>query len=390
MNLPGFAGGSDVLSSNLAACALSVNLQPESIGPSFGKRKKWLPRTPGTRFAFSVGSTAMQELFEINGRAFGVMDTTFFEFFEDETTIVRGTVTASSEGTFAKPTICSNGSAGDQVMITSGGDGYIFTLSTNAFAAIADVDFPTNEAVMCEFFAGYFFVLVADSREIRWSALEDGTSWDPLDVFQRSWAADNIAAIKRLGTDIKLLGLQTSETLYATGDVAVFAPAPGSLMEHGCVAPFSVVRIETNGVDTTLAWLSQSERGAGLAVISRGMSGEVISTYAIARYEQLRKGQMTQVKAFALQMDGHVNYVMNTGEFVDDTVPQFTFTPVFDFTEQDWHDRAQWDSTECVWKPWRVSCHVYAFNKHYGGDRLTGSVYELSQDYLEDQLADVA
>lgn len=383
MRLPGFAGGSNVLSSDLVNCESSINLRPASAGPGTPKVDPWLQRTPGLRWLFTVGTDPVQALYALNSRSFGVSGTVFFEIFDDDTYISRGTVAASGSTNFPLATMCSNGSAGDQVFVTSGGQGYIFTLSTNAFAIIADADFPAGQALMGEFFGGYFFVLLLASRELRWSALEDGTAWDPLDVYQRSWAPDNISFIKRLGTHLWVVGQQTSEVLYATGGVEVFAPAQESLIEHGSVSPFSGVRLESE--TGALIWLDQSERGGGVVVVASGLQAKVVSTYAIAIFEQLEGHNLTKARCFAMQIDGHVEYVLNNAEV------EYDRTPVYDVTEGLWHHRAHWDSAvaACKWIPWRPQCHMYFDQRHFVGDRLTGAVYELAQVNLTDQLADL-
>lgn len=383
MNIDSFVGPSNVLSSTLEDCELSINLRPEGGQVGKPKRPGWLQRTPGLAWLFSVGSSYVTELYEINERMFGISGTVFFEVDDDLNVTVRGSVAAAT-GPFPKATMCSNGSAGDQLFITSGGNGYIFTLSTNAGPTIiADLDFPNGSAMMGEFFAGYFFVQVEGSRRIQWSALEDGTAWDALDVFERSWASDNISFIKRLGTHIWVVGNQTSEVLYATGDETVFAPAQESLIEHGCVAEFSGCRASYNDTEV-LIWLDQSERGGGQVVVAKGLQPGNISTYAIALEQQLQADQMTNAVGFAIQLDGHVDYVLN-----NDT-GTYRLTPVFDVSEGLWHHRAGWNSTTVQWEPWRANCHVYAFQRHLIGDRLTGAVYELAMDNLTDELADVA
>ena len=94
------------------------------------------------------------------------------------------------------PSICSNGTAGSQLFITNGDLGYIFDLSANTLTQIVDPGFPSR-ARMGEFMDGYFFVLVTETRRFQISALEDGTTWDPLDVAERSEASDDISGIKR-------------------------------------------------------------------------------------------------------------------------------------------------------------------------------------------------
>lgn len=376
MKLPGFVGGSNVLSSTLMDMELSVNVLPEVKTGGFTKNDQgWLPDRPGLDFLFSVGTSGVECLFEINGRAFGIAGTVFFEFFDDDTYLVRGTV--AHDG-IDLATMCSGGTASDSIFIIAGSTGYGFTLSTNTLTQIVDADFPANP-VMCEFFAGYFLVLLRNSRQIQWSALEDCTTWDALDVFQTSWTGDNVSFIKRSGTHIWCIGDRCSEVLYATGDLTVFAPAQESLIEHGAVARFSGQR-SPNGI----LCLDQDERGVGQVIEFRGLTPDRVSTYAIDLEQQHQRGVLNAANAYLVQFNGHVWYVLNNASGT------FDKTPVLDLTEGQWHHWAHWNSTSAVWFPFVGQCHVSAFERHYIGDRRTGAIYELLPDQLSDELADAA
>src|SRR6185369_14634154 len=154
MKLPGFVGPSNVLSSTLEDCESTINWFKESGQVGTPKADAYLRDRPGLGFLFSVGSDPVECLFYLDGRAFGVAGTTFFEQFDDETFVVRGTV--ANDG-IDLATMCSGGSASDAMLIISGSTGYVFELSTNTLTMITDPDFPAHP-VMCEFFAGYFFV----------------------------------------------------------------------------------------------------------------------------------------------------------------------------------------------------------------------------------------
>ncbi len=377
MNLPGFVGGSNVMSSTLEDCELTINLFPESGQVGTPKEQQWLRDRPGLGFLFSVGSDDVECLFYLDGRAFGVAGTTFFEWFDDDTFVVRGTV--ANDG-IDLATMCSGGSASTpNMLIISGSQGYTYTLATNTLTLMGDFDFPANP-VMCEFFAGYFLVLDRNTRSIQWSALEDPSSWDPFDVIETSWAGDNVQFIKRYGTKIWTGGTQTSQVLYATGGVEVFAPAQESLIEHGCVARFTGQRTATGVV-----CLDQGERGVGHVVLYPGLQGTEISTYSINLEQATQAGLLNASYAFCLEMEGHDWFVLNNRN-AENT---FRLTPVFDFTERLWHHWAHWDPDTSKWIPFRGQCHATAFERQYIGDRLTGAVYDFSFANLSDELADV-
>lgn len=382
-NLPGFVGGTNLLDRprftvmRLADAERSINVYPRSNRPGTPKTEKTLSRTEGMARTYSVGSDPVTVLFYQDGRAFGVAGTAFLEFFDDDTYLVRGTV---ADDGIDVATISSNGSAGDQLFITAGSTGYTYTLSTDTLTAIADPDFPANP-VMGAFWAGYFFVLDRNSRRIQWSALEDGTDWDPLDVFETSWTSDNISFIAALSTNLYLIGTQNSTVLYLTGDLTVVAPVPGVLMGLGCIARQSAAIINDE-----LYFLTQNKLGGGQLVCLKGYQPDPKTTLATAIQIQRYSGALTAATAingaigFAMQLTEHVLYWLLIPNDTQET------TLVFDVTEQTWHERAHWDSTACVWVPHRAQCHMYAFERHYVGDRLTGAVYEISAAYLSSEL----
>jgi len=248
------------------------------------------------------------------------------------------------------------------------------------------VDFPAHP-VMMVFWAGYGFVLDRNSRSIQWSALEDFSTWDALDVFQPSWSSDNVSFIAALSTNLYCVGTQNSEVLYLTGDLTVVAPVPGVLMGTGCIARQSAAVI-----NDTLFFLTQNKLGGGELVVLKGYQPQSLTTYpinlAIQRYSGLTHSDPTvTIEAsigFGMQLYGHVLYWLLIPNETQET------TLVFDLNEHLWHERAHWDDTDCVWVPHRAQCHMYAYERHYVGDRLTGALYELNAKYLNSQLQRVA
>ena len=79
-------------------------------------------------------------------------------------------------------------------------------------------------------------------------------------------------------------------------------------------------------------------------------------------------------EAFAHQMGGHQFYWLY--------VPGLDTTPVYDLAENQWAERAMWDVALGVNTPHVARCHCYAFGKHLIGTRDSGTIYELSPDYL--------
>jgi hypothetical protein len=307
--------------------------------------------------------------FNINGRAFAVAGALFFEYLSDYTTINENAVTNDDQPV----SMASNGTAGNQVLIVSGGDGYILNTATNVFTQITDPDFP-DHAKMVEFLNGYFIVLQGGgSRSCSWSNLEDGLVWDPLDVAERSSTADNLGALIRSHEELWLMGGQTTQCYINTGVASeIFAPITGVVIEHGVVGPFTVQRC-----DNTLIWYGSSVDGAGVVWRADGYTPRRISTFGVEQQLQ-QQDTPTDARSFTYQMNGHFFYVL--------LLPRNDRTWLYDVTMDTWTEWNLWNSTDAVWEPHVVCSHIFEFNTHLMQDRLSGAVYEVSMTYFDDEV----
>lgn len=373
--LPGAVGGSDLLQASRANAARSINFYPETIRGQGSKTDKWLKPTPGLAVAYTFdepAGSAVRGLFQQDARAWAIVGAGFYELFSDGTTIKYGTV--ANDGLLTS--WCSNGTAGFQLGIISGLSGYVFDLQLNTLTQITDADFITDP-VQCDFMDGYMIVSQRDSRTFQISALEDFLTWDALDVAERSEGSDSIVSLIRSHREIWLLGSKTSEVWYDNGDALFpFAPVQGVFIEHGSAATFTAVRI-----NETLAWLAEGELGDGTVVMADGFNPSQISTYSISL--QIQQGfSLSLCKAWAYQEDGHSFYLLLTPGA---TTPYDT-SKCLDLTEGEWHERATWNATLCVWEQHRAQCHCFAFERHLVGDRLTPTVYQMSRLFYDETL----
>lgn len=371
IRVPGFAGGTDRLISDQASRSRTINWFPETAKGSV-KNERYLRPSEGLEPKINTTSVDTTSLFYQDGRAFAVSGVVFGEFFANGTFIEHGTV--EYDGT--KATMASNGSAGGQVCVCSGGKVYIFSLIDDSFV---EVDFGVIEVAMVEFMDGYFFALRRNSRQVYYSELEDGLIWDfTFGLFERSWGSDNVAFIKRAGRQLWVVGYLTTEIWADVGDANVpFAPIQGAFIDKGCIAPFTGQR---DG--ETISWLSQDERGGGEVVRATGYHPESISSYSIATMVQAPTNVLANAEAFVHQIQGHVFYWLY--------VEGLSTTPVFDFIEKTWSERAIWDKVNGVYLPHVARAHIYAFEKHWVGTRSTGVIYEMSPVYKTDRLVEAA
>ncbi len=365
---PSNTGGSIAQSSSRV-----INWYLETADPGKSRSPAYPKRRPGMEPFAYLGSSSVRGVFEINDRMFAVAGTTFAEVLVDGTLTNTGTVANDNQP------VCwgSNGSAGNQVILVGADTGYIFDLLANTLSPISDPDFP-NPARSCDFMDGYFLVSQGGgSRSVQWSALEDGTSWDPLDVLERSEAADNISSIIRNHREIWVYGFRTSEVWYDSGDPsAIFAPYQGVFVEMGAQGIFTPQRC-----DNSLLWMGLNENGQGMIFRADGYVPKRVSTYAVETDLQ-RATTPTDARAFSFQMNGHIFYVLQLPRDLDTTW-------VYDVTTNRWFEWGHWDSTNSVYLPWVADNHVFCFNTHYMGSRVDGTIYTVSPDFIEDHLTGV-
>ena len=352
---------------------------PQAKGPALLKRPCLVP------FA-SVGDSPGRVIFSQDGRTFVCVGLTFAEVFVDGTTTVRGTLAHSTN----HATIVSNGTAGGQLLICDGNDGYVFTLATNTFqtidsATFPGTGFPEGEALRVEYMDGYGIVLVRDSRRFQISALLDFTDWDALDVAERSEASDNLVTLTRIGRTLIFWGTATGEVWYDSGDALFpFEPVQGIFSETGAAGGITasggtpMIRVG-QGDQETVACITQNVAGSWRVVLlSQGYKSQPITTPAIEGY---MSGQADPGYVFLwnAQIGGH--------EFLGVLFPLLERTPLFDLKTGKWFYWGHWNPTTCVYEPFIANSHAFSFGlTHLVTDATSGVIYELTFDAYADAL----
>ncbi len=363
MILEGFIGPSNTLRSSNADAERTVNLFLEQTAPGKGKVPAYLTSTPGLRPWIGLPTSPIRSLFEQDGRAYAVAGGAFYELGSNQSIIASGAV---ADGT-SPAWMCSNGTAGNQVAFAASGLGYIYDTLTNTLTQITADGFP-NPCKMIEFIDGYFIGLLQDSREFAISELESGLEWEATEFAQRSIGSDNINGIIRNHRELWLIGTHTSEVWVNNGDPDFpFAPLQGTLIEQGTFAGWGVQRL-----DNTLIFPGKDTQGSGIVWRANGYTPERISTHAVELALQKvslpSDNDANRAIGWTYQENGHLFYLL--------ILPDSETTWVFDVASGLWHERARWNSTDCVWVPHVAACHMYAFGKHLVGDRQSGTIYE--------------
>lgn len=357
MRYPGFIGPFAKNWSKSVNPEDSINLYQE-IPSGTPKATPIDKRRPGLVPYVRLESAPVRGIFYQDGRCFAVSGNVFYEVFASQTAVSWGTIAVDQN----PATISSSGTAGDQLFITSGGLGYIFTLSTNTLEQITDENFPTN-VLAGAFLDSYFLALEANSIRVYFSSLLDGLEWSGLDFLAVSQYSENIVAMQVVARDLWLQGSQHTQVWRNTGQANTpFQPLDGAYTESGTAGPWA-----TTIIDNSLMWITSDIRGGRMVMRAEGYTGKRISTHEVETYLSALP-RVSDAIGWSYQDDGHTFYVLY--------LPTARHSLVYDVSTQTWNLWAHWDPTPCRWYPYIGRCHAYAFEGiHLVGDRQSGTIY---------------
>jgi hypothetical protein len=367
MRYAGFVNGSGQTRSRNVDDERTINLYQERADAGTPTSKGALYWTPGVKPFAGLGAGPVRALFEQNGRVFAVGGSGLYEILPNRSSVLRGTMAVDGN----PATISGNGTNGHQLLITSGGLGYIFDTEDDTFEQITDDGFPFPVA-MGVFIDTYFLVLKSASNQFNWSAPLDGLDWDATDVAQTSLSSDRKFAIAVSHRYVYVFGSKYTEVWQNTAGSSTFEPVPGTFIEHGIDSPYSIATL-----DNTLFWVGKDENGPRLVWMLQGHTPIRVSSHSV-EYWLMRAPTMSQVRGFAYQEQGHGVYWLY--------IPGLDTSWVYDVATQQWHERAHWDPKLIRFIPHVAQNHCYAFNRHLVGDRQSRVVYEMNLNFLHDEL----
>lgn len=322
-----------------------------------------MPST-NTTGTYTPPGSGRANFFEPNtNRWFVVIGPTFYEVNAGAQMTTRGTV-VDDGGTVH---IISNGDVG-QMVITAGGNGYLFDLTTNTFSSIAALAGIADQATYLD---GFGYVLDQATSTIYQSDLLDLSTWDPTNFVQRNDQTDPWVSIKVATPYLWALGKWTGIAYYDAGlsPVAIL-PHPSGKINFGCAAAFSPVV-----VDGALCFLASTINGQGQIIRLAGFTPEIISKSAI---------EATLAGYPSLQDAIGDSYNQLGHTFFNLTFTSGGITWSWDPKTQDWHKRGKWNSLTTRFDANRPLYHAFAFGKNTMLDRSNGNIYEISPDFGTD------
>ena len=338
-----------------------INLFPEAI-PEGGQTSGFLNRAPGLRLLATIGTGPIRGLWTHQTRgedAYVVSGEEFYKIQPDYTYTLLGTVSGTGP-----VSISDNGT---QIFIACNPDGYIYDESTNVFSKITDPDYAG--AVTVGYIDGYFVFNQPDSQIIWVTSLFDGLVIDPLAFAAAESSPDNMVALVVNNREVWMFGTGTTEVWYDAATIPFpLAPIQGAYNEIGCVAPFSIAKL-----DNSIFWLGADPRGYGIVYRNQGYTGKRVSTHAV-EYAIQSYGDITDAEAYTYQEEGHAFYVLN--------FPTADKTWVYDVATGAWHERASWNNG--LFTRHRGNCQMSFNEQTIVGDYENGNLYALDLDIYTD------
>lgn len=339
-----------------------VNLFPILSETGTSKSVAALRSTSGLSLFATVGGGAIRAGIESQGRGFFISGDILYEIYEDGTSTTRGTLDTSVG-------LCKIEENPTQLMIIDSMFGYIFNKSTNIFAKITDVDFPSPSDLT--FQDGYFIVTEKDTGNFWISSINNGLVWDALDFTTVESNPDYLVGLKSDSSNLWLFGTKVTEVFQNTGNaVFPFQRLGGAIIETGCAANGTIQEI-----DNSLFWLGSDENGDAIVWKSNGYSAQRVSTMAI----ELKISESTNVSesySWVYHERGHAFYVLQ--------VKGVRTTLVLDVSTGLWHERMYRNPLNNQEEQHKGVCHIFFNNMHLIGDRENGNVYQMSLDLFDD------
>lgn len=361
MRLKGFVGPGYKSQSATADNERTVNWYVERMESQSATSQTALYPTPGVELIVNTTSTQGRAHAYFLGREFAVIGPNLIEFDSDGVPVFLGAMTLDAN----PATISCNGDGGNQLFVTSGGNGYVFDLGTSVFSIIAALSGKASQGSQLD---GYFLALDANTGTFYASDLLEGLVWQTGIMFaQRNAAPDPWIAICILSSYIYLLGPQTSEVWYNNGASPFpFAKHPSGLLQYGIAAPWSL-----QVCDASLMWLGATTQGTAMTLRTTGFSPEVASNYPVQAQVQ-DYSRLSDCYGDTFTWKGHTFYVQS--------YPTANKTWCYDLQMQSWFELGTWAPGDTDFTQWRPRCHAFAFGEHRWLHATGTGLYRMTEE----------
>lgn len=373
-SVPAFCGPSYQAQSPIIDNEIAMNCYVETSEAEGAATRRALLHTPGKEvFAQIAGENAAPDLFEINGRGF-VAASNLYEVDESGNVTNWGSIGSSPT---TPPMMTANET---QLVILNNGNLYVFTLATNILTAVNMGQF-NGPVAQIGFSDGYVVATLQDSHTFQQSNLEDATTWSGLNVAIISYFPDNITSLSCDHREVIFFSRKKTVVYYNSGaGFPVFIPIQGQFLETGA---YEGATYATAQLAEQVFFLSQDERGQLMAKALVGANAKRISTHAVELFWQsyALANNDQQISSWTYQEYGHEFWVLRFPVAGGTGVGA---TWAYDATEEQWAQRGFWLVANGTYIADRATSHMLFAGKHLVGDWASGTIYQLSSDFLTD------
>lgn len=260
---------------------------------------------------------------------------------------------------------CNNTAA----YLVDGENRYSYTWDTDTFATV--IDGPFDGGTSTDIVDNFIIYNRPDTNQ--WGCTDAGDiASNALNLGEMIGSSGNIVALIADHRQVLILGETYSERHVNVGSAPFpFAIVPGSSIQHGCEAKYSVARLGEG-----VAFLARDTRGA-VSVIMWGAAitqPQRISTFAVE--QAIQKYSVTSdAIAYSYSQSGHEFYVL--------TFPTEDATWCYDLASGFWHRRV-WRDSFNVYHRHRSNCAALFGQDTVVGDYENGKLYRLSLEEFTD------
>ena len=337
-----------------------MNLYPRQVEASGEPAALVLDSAPGMNYCLG-SSGAVRAMFSTGSRLFAVQGSSpsvLHEYEASGTTVAELASRGNLVTTSGYVSIANNET---QLAITDGPNLYILDLTTNAFSTVGSSGW--RGSAWIDYLDGYFIAVAPDSNQFYISAIDDGTSWDPLDFSSADASPDKLVTLRVLKHELFLFGETSTEVWVNSGDADFpFTRYQSVPIDVGIVGNTAAVR-----TTDSIFWVGQNKTGRGQVYYMNGHQPVRVSTQAVE--EALATStDLSQCYSWT--------YLLKGNEFVGFEAPGMESAWVYDVSTQLWHERARLIAGE--WAGYSLS-HVVGFNGYHFG-QFAGQVCKLDPD----------
>lgn len=354
MKIP-FIGGQSKRRSVNQSAQQTVNLYLE-IDKAEKDTSAALYMVPGKRMFASVGDGPIRGMIAWGDSVIVVSDDEVYRLDYAGTSTLIGTITSSGS-------MVSMAAGSSAVVIVDNGPAWSTDGAT--VSAISSPNYLGSKTVAYQ--DGYFIFHQPNTRTFFITNGLDSLAIDGLDFAQSESGFDPIVSVISDHQELWLLCQSRAEIWYNSGASDFpFARRDGAMLEAGCIAPMSVVKI-----DNSIMWLGRTRDGGGVVYRAEQYTPAIISNRGIE--SEIAGYDLSSATAFAYQQNGHVFYCLSFDE------KTFVYDASISDPDLAWHVRSTYNRGRD-----RASCHAYAFGFNLVGDNAGNQVAALDMETYDD------